>query len=206
MSSPRRKATYDDLSKVPEPFVAEIVDGELFVSPRPAVRHALATSAIGSPIFDRFHGPLVGALRCRASTTRGQRRPGDPERPGGWWILDEPELHLAEDVLVPDLAGWRRERLPSLPDVVGVTVAPDWVCEVVSPSTGTLDRRRKMPIYAREGVAHLWLVESLRTTVEVYRLERSAWVGAGTHTGAIRARIPPFETIELDLTRWWQRD
>lgn len=189
MSSPRRKATYDDLCKVPEPFVAEIVDGELFTSPRPAIRHALAASAIGSPIFDRFHGP-----------------PGDPERPGGWWILFEPELHLAEDVLVPDVAGWRRERLPSLPDVVGVTIAPDWVCEVVSPSTGTLDRRRKMPIYAREGIAHLWLVESLRTTVEVYRLENGAWVGAGTHTGAIRARIAPFEALELDLARWWQRD
>src|SRR5687767_14448562 len=185
MSSPRRKATYDDLCQVPEPFVAEIVDGELFSSPRPAVRHALAASAIGSPLFDRFHGP-----------------PGDPERPGGWWILLEPELHLGEDVLVPDVAGWRRSRLPSLPDVVGVTLAPDWVCEVVSPSTGVLDRRRKMPIYAREGVAHLWLVEPLQTTIEVYRLEDGAWIDAGTHAGDVRTYIPPFEAIELDLARW----
>lgn len=189
MSTPRRKATYDDLCAVPERFVAELVGGELVTSPRPALPHALATSAIGGQLFDRFNGP-----------------PGDPDRPGGWWILDEPELHLGDDVLVPDLAGWRRSRMPSLSNVVGVAVAPDWVCEVVSPTTSVLDRRRKMPIYARVRVGHLWLVDPLHTTLELYRLADGAWVHVGTHTGDVRVRLSPFEEIELDLTRWWQRD
>jgi Uma2 family endonuclease len=188
MSTPRRKATYDDLCAVPEHFVAEIVDGELVTSPRPAMRHALATSAVGSQLFDRFNGP-----------------PGDPARPGGWWILGEPELHLGEDVLVPDLAGWRRTRMPTLPDVVGVTLPPDWICEVSSPTTRTLDRRRKMPIYARECVEHLWLVHPLAATVEVYALQSGAWVMVSTHAGDVRVRVAPFETIELDLARWWER-
>ena len=136
VTAPRRRATYADLLEVPEHLVAEIIDGELLTSPRPASPHALAASAIGSALFDRFNGP-----------------PGGADRPGGWWILFEPELHLGEDVLVPDHAGWRRERMPALPDVVGFTLAPDWVCEVISPSTARIDRGRKLRVYAREQVA-----------------------------------------------------
>ena len=141
MSAAQRRATYDDLLAVPDHLVAEILDGELIVSPRPAARHARAGSAIGSVVFDRFDGP-----------------PGGPDAPGGWCILFEPELHLGPDVLVPDVAGWRVERMPSVPDVAAFTLAPDWVCEVVSPRTASIDRSRKMPIYAREGVRHAWLL------------------------------------------------
>src|SRR5262245_9089971 len=186
MSAAPRRATYDDLIAVPDPLVAEIVDGELLASPRPATPHARAASAIGSDLFGGFDGP-----------------PGSAGRPGGWWILDEPELHLGQDVLVPDVAGWRIERMPSIPDVVGITVVPDWVCEVISPTTGRLDRTRKMPIYAREGVRHAWLVDPLARTLEVYRLEAGGWVVAVAHGGDVSERVEPFAALALEIGRWW---
>src|SRR5262245_41941132 len=123
MGEARRRATYDDLTAVPEHLIAEIIDGELITSPRPAPPHALACSGILSVLFDRFNGP-----------------PGGESAPGGWWILYEPELHFGDDVLVPDLAGWRRDRMPDPPDIAYFTLAPDWVCEVISPSSERLDR------------------------------------------------------------------
>ena len=138
MARPKRRATYDDLIKVPEWKVAEIIDGELIATPRPATPHAHAASAVHAEVWGSHSGP-----------------PGSPERPGGWWIFFEPELHFGDDVLVPDVAGWRRDRVPVMPAAAFVTLAPDWICEVISPSTGTIDRGRKMRIYAREGVAHL---------------------------------------------------
>jgi Uma2 family endonuclease len=186
MARAPKRATYDDLMKVPEHMVAEIIDGELIASPRPASPHALAASGIGSDLFGRFNRP-----------------PGDPEAPGGWWILYEPELHLGPDVIVPDLAGWGRARMPSLPNVAAFDLAPDWVCEVVSPSTARVDRVRKMRIYARERVGHLWIVEPIARTVEVYRLEGDRWLVASTHAGADRTRAEPFEEVELDMSRWW---
>ena len=171
---------------VPEHLVAEIVDGELFTSPRPASPHALAASVLGSDINGRFHGP-----------------PNSPPNPGGWWILYEPELHVGDDVLVPDLAGWRRERMPRFPNTAAFTLAPDWVCEVVSPATGRLDRVRKLPVYGREGVAHAWIVDPLARTIEVYRLEAGRWMLAATHGGDGVARIEPFNAVELTLDRWW---
>jgi Uma2 family endonuclease len=185
MDGARRRATYDDLLAVPDTLVAEIIDGELFTSPRPAPPHALATSAIGSVLFDRFNGPPGGGAA----------------EPGGWWILDEPELHLGDDVLVPDIAGWRRERMPALPGEAYFTLTPDWVCEVISPSSGRLDRVKKMPVYAREGVSRLWLVDPIARTLEVYRLEGARWVVATPDAG--ETRIEPFERIEIDRRRWW---
>jgi Uma2 family endonuclease len=182
----RRKATYDDLLRVPDTMVAEILDGELYATPRPASPHALAASAIGSDLFGRFHRP-----------------PDDPQEPGGWWILFEPELHLGPDVVVPDVAGWRREKMPVLPNVAAFTQAPDWACEVVSPTTAAADRVRKMRIYARESVGHLWLVEPLAKTIEVYRLENGRWVVASTHTGSESVRAEPFDAVELEIARWW---
>jgi Uma2 family endonuclease len=186
MSSPKRRAVYADILDLPEHLVAEIVDGELYTSPRPASPHVLAASAIGSALFERFHQP-----------------PGGAEAPGGWWILFEPELHFRDDVLVPDLAGWRRARMPRLGNVAAFTLAPDWVCEVVSPSTGILDRSRKMRVYAREHVSHLWIVDPLPRTLEVYRLEDERWIVASTHGGNDRVRAEPFEQVELDPVRWW---
>ena len=182
-----RRATYADLLEVPDHLVAEIVDGELFTSPRPASPHALAASALGSILFDRFHGP-----------------PGNPNGPGGWCILYEPELHLETDILVPDLAGWRRARMPTVPNVAAFTLPPDWVCEVVSPSTGRLDRVRKMPVYAREGVGHLWLVDPPARTVEVYRLDAGRWIVASTHAGPEPICAEPFTELALDTRRWWR--
>ena len=186
VTSTRRKATYDDLLKVPEPLVAEIIDGELITSPRPAFPHALAASAIGSALFDRFNRP-----------------PGDPASPGGWWILYEPELHLGDDVLVPDLAGWRRERMPVFPKVAASEQAPDWVCEVLSSPTAPIDRGHKMRVYARERVSHTWLVNPLGRTLEVYRFEGDRWIVVSTHEGAKAVRAEPFDAIEIDMGRWW---
>jgi len=174
---------YGDLQQVPPHRVAEIVDGELHVSPRPASRHALASSRLGSelgPPFDRGRGG-----------------------PGGWWILDEPEVHFGEDVLVPDLAGWRRERMPEFPDTAFFTLAPDWVCEVVSPGTERLDRAKKMPVYAREDVLHLWLLNPVARTLEVYRLAEGRWLLLATDEGSARVRAEPFDAVELDLTSLW---
>jgi Uma2 family endonuclease len=185
VSVPKRRATYDDLVKVPEQFVAEIIDGELYTSPRPAFPHARSATALGSDLFNRFDGPPGG------------------ESSAGWWILFEPELHLGEDVLVPDVAGWRRDKVRVLPDVVGFTRAPDWVCEVVSRSTATIDRVRKMRIYAREPIGHLWIVDPILRTLEVYRLEDGRWIVASAHGGDETARAEPFDAAALDLTRWW---
>lgn len=180
-----RRATYEDLLKVPDIVIAEIIDGELITSPRPASPHARAASVIRGEL-DSF-----------------DRRLGGPGGPGGWWILFEPELHLGADILVPDLAGWRRERMPVLRDVPYFEQAPDWVCEVVSPSTGRLDRVRKMPVYAREQVGHLWLVDPLQRTLEVCHLEGRRWVLLSTHGDAASDHVEPFEAIEIDLSRWW---
>jgi len=185
-----RRATYADLEAVPANQVAEIIDGQLHVHPRPAPRHARASSALGGELFGPFDKGHGG--------------------PGGWVILDEPELHFGperdQDVLVPDLAGWRIERLPELPETAYFTVAPDWVCEVLSPSTEAIDRVEKMPIYAREGVRHAWLLNPLLETLEVFTLSPDRlWLLRSQHRGAARVRAEPFDAIELDLSLLWQR-
>jgi Uma2 family endonuclease len=179
----RRPASYSDIEALPEHVVGEIVDGELVVSPRPTPLHARASSRLG--------------MRLGAPFDLGEGGPG------GWWILDEPELHLGEDVLVPDLAGWRRERLPSLPRTAWFELAPDWVCEVLSPSTTRYDRAHKLPIYSRERVAHAWLLDPLARTLEVLRLGEQGWIIAAVHSGDARVRAEPFETLELDLLLLW---
>ncbi|MBI3800574.1 MAG: Uma2 family endonuclease [Deltaproteobacteria bacterium] len=180
-----RNATYEDLLQVPDHLVAEILDGELITSPRPASAHALAAWAIGQDA-----GPFA-------------RRPGGRGGPGGWWILFEPELHLGPDILVPDLAGWRRERLPVLQNVPYFALAPDWVCEVLSTTTARIDRVRKKPLYAREQVGHLWLVDPAVRTLEVYRLEGGQWVDIGAYGGAEMVRAEPFVAVAMDMSQWW---
>jgi Uma2 family endonuclease len=182
----RRPATYEDLLAVPDHLVAEILDGELYTSPRPAPRHADASSGLG------------GVLRSPFDRGRGG--------PGGWRILDEPELHLGCDVVVPELAGWRRERLPALPTDAYFSVAPDWVCEVISPSTAAMDRVKKLTIYAREQVRHAWLVDPLARTLEVLLLEGGRWTIRSTWSGLAVPRAEPFDAIELDLSLLWEED
>jgi Uma2 family endonuclease len=181
----RRPATYDDLRQVPEHMVAEIIDGELITSPRPATPHARAAWVLGGDLGD-FDGP-----------------PGGPDAPGGWWFLFEPELHFGADVIVPDLAGWNRARLPVIPNTPAIEQAPDWVCEVLSPSTARVDRARKMRIYAREGVGHLWLLDPLARTLEIYRLVDGQWVVVAAHGGDDGIRAEPFEAVTLAMQRWW---
>ncbi len=179
----KRGATYDDLLRVPSPLVAEIIHGTLYASPRPAVPHARATTVLGADIggpFDRGRGG-----------------------PGGWVILFEPELHFAEDVLVPDMAGWRRERMPQPPATAFIERAPDWACEVLSPSTQALDRSDKMDVYAREGVGHLWFVEPIARTLEIYRLESNRWIRVATFRDDALVRAEPFDAIELELGALW---
>jgi Uma2 family endonuclease len=179
----RRRATYDDVLNAPEHKVAEIIDGVLYLSPRPAFPHALATTSLSADLFSPF------------SKGRGG--------PGGWWILVEPELHFGEDVLVPDIAGWRHSRLPKAPDLKFATVAPDWLCETLSPSTEKLDRTKKLRVYARERVPHVWLIDALRQTLEVLVLRGSSLVTQATYHSDERVRLEPFEAIEIDLAYLW---
>jgi Uma2 family endonuclease len=183
-----RPATYDDLLRVPSHLVAEIIGGDLRTLPRPAPRHARVSSDLGGELYAPFRRGVGG--------------------PGGWQILDEPELHFGApglvDVLVPDLAGWRVERLPELPDTAFISVTPDWVCEVLSPSTAAQDRADKMPIYAREGVRHVWLLDPIAKTLEVFALgAENRWVLVLVEKASARVRAEPFEAIELDLAALW---
>jgi Uma2 family endonuclease len=183
-----RRATYADLEAVPPHKVAEILDGVLHVFPRPAPRHAHAASVLGMEIGFPF----------------GRGKGG----PGGWRILIEPELHFGPeddmDVVVPDLAGWRLERMPVLPRTAYFTVAPDWICEVLSPSTETVDRAEKMPIYAREGVRHVWLVRPASRTLEVCRLVADGMYGLlATHARDAIVRAEPFQEVGFELGALW---
>ncbi len=189
----RRRATYADLEAVPVGKVAELIGGTLHVMPRPTPRHANASSSLGTRLGTPFHFGEGG--------------------PGGWWILDEPELHFPDpspeapgdiDALVPDLAGWRRARMPALPETAWFELAPDWICEVLSPSTEAIDREEKMPVYAREGVAHAWLIDPIARTLEAYTLgPERRWRGPEIHRDTARVRLAPFDAIVLDLSSLW---
>src|SRR5262245_62006172 len=165
----KRNATYDDLREVPDHFVAEMFDGDLYASPRPAIPHTRAASLLGAALTGPFD----------------QGRNG----PGGWLILDEPELHFGNDVLVPDIAAWRRARLAALPAAASLGLAPDWVCEVLSPSTEKLARGEKLRVYARERVEYAWLVDPSRQTLEVLALDqRGPWTERGAFEGHANVR------------------
>ncbi|HVZ73942.1 MAG TPA: Uma2 family endonuclease [Polyangia bacterium] len=187
MALPRKKpATYDDVLAAPENLVAEIVDDELYLSPRPASPHAVAGAALLTELATEF----------------GHGRAGNS---GGWVILFEPELHVVGQVMVPDLAGWRRERMPEIPDAPFFTLTPDWLCEVLSPSTAALDRAKKMRKYARAGVTHVWLVDPTPKTLETYRLDGPGWRLVETYEGEAVVQAPPFEAFRLELARLWAR-
>ena len=189
----RRRATYADVEAAPQNKVAELIHGVLHVMPRPASPHAFAASSLGGELWGSF-----------------QRGRGGP---GGWWILHEPELHFPDptsagevNALVPDLAGWRVARMPHVPDVAFFTLAPDWVCEVISPSTEKVDREEKMPVFAREGVRHVWLLNPVARTLEVYELlPAGSWGRATTYRDHDRVRVAPFEAVELELDLLWRK-
>jgi Uma2 family endonuclease len=182
-----RPASYEDIIDLPEHLVGEIINGRLVTHPRPAPKHARCYSSLGALLGNPYDFGRGG--------------------PGGWWILDEPELHLMGHVLVPDLAGWRRERMPRLPETAWFELAPDWVCEILSPGTARVDRAEKLPLYAALGVSHAWLVDPDLHLLEAYRNDAGHWLLLGTWQEDALAAIPPFDAIRLELALLWgQRD
>jgi Uma2 family endonuclease len=187
MNTALKLATYEDVLRAPPHQVAELIQGVLHTQPRPALKHAYAASNLGGVIFDPF--------------SRGR------SGPGGWLILDEPELHLSGDVLVPDLAAWRRERMPKLPDTAFVELAPDWVCEVLSPGNAHYDRGVKMPRYAAAGVTFAWLLDPIEKTLEVFKLTSTRpakWVLQNTFSGAEPIYPEPFDALPFELNVLWE--
>jgi Uma2 family endonuclease len=180
-------ATYDDLLAVPENMVAELIDGELYASPRPSGRHGNVEISLAMLLGPPFHYGRGG--------------------PGGWLFHPEPEIHFGPrintQVAVPDLAAWRRERMPELPADHRFRVVPDWLCEIASPSTARLDRAVKMPLYAKHGVAYAWIIDPEQRLLEVFRLEAGAWRQTGAYSRDQRVSAEPFEVCELDLKDLW---
>jgi Uma2 family endonuclease len=181
----RRAALYEAYQKVPSTQHAEIVRGTLYVMPRPAPRHANAATVLAGDLNAPFHRGRGG--------------------PGGWWILFEPEIHFHEmEPVVPDIAGWRVERMPELPETAFFTVTPNWVCEVISKSTEAIDRNEKLPLYAERGVEHVWLVDPIAKTLEAHaHPESGRWREVRVYAGDVRVRVAPFDAIELELAALW---
>lgn len=183
VSEAPKRATYEDVLAAPEHLVAEVLEGTLYTQPRPRIRHAKAASVLGEELGGPFRRGRGG--------------------PGGWQLLDGPELHLGADILVPDIAGWRRSTLPDLVDEAYLTVRPDWLCEVLSPATQRIDRVIKLPIYRREQVPHVWLIDPSAKTLEVYRLDGASYRLLDTYAEDAVIRAEPFEAVELELGFLW---
>ncbi|HEY4241968.1 MAG TPA: Uma2 family endonuclease [Kofleriaceae bacterium] len=183
MVAPRLEtSTYADLERLPDNVVGELIHGALYASPRPAEPHAAASTVLGEELGPPFRRGRGG--------------------PGGWVFYDEPELHLGGDVLVPDMAGWRVERAPAR-GVTAFETAPDWVCEVLSPSTARLDRTVKRDVYARERVPFVWFIDPIEEVLEVFQLEGSRYALAQSAGGDAKIRARPFEELELELVFLW---
>ena len=179
----KNRASYEDLTSLPDNVVGEIVDGELIVTPRPARRHIDAAASLG--------GELIPSYRFG----RGG--------PGGWIIYHEPEVHFGDDVLVPDLAGWRKERLTTAPEEHRFADAPDWICEILSPATIRIDRVKKMRIYAQHAVPHVWIIDPAARTLDIFRLESGKWLLLDTFAEDDKVRAEPFQEIEIELGKFW---
>ncbi|MGC9193926.1 MAG: Uma2 family endonuclease [Syntrophobacteraceae bacterium] len=182
--SAKKKATYEDLYGIPENMTGEIVDGEMIVHPRPSRKHIFAASRLDKKLGAPYEF-------------------GEGGGPGGWIILVEPEIQLGEHTLVPDLAGWRKERFPVEEETNSISVAPDWICEILSPSTYRLDKIIKMPIYATCGVGFFWLIDPINRTLDAYRLESGKWVASGSFYEDDKVRAEPFQEVEFNLGDLW---
>ena len=190
MAKPALKHTlyeslYEQLMSLPENLVGEIISGQIHTQPRPAAPHAVAAAVLGMKIGHPFHFGDNG--------------------PGGWWILPEPEIHFIphREVLVPDLAGWRRQRLPTIPDIPHFELVPDWVCEVLSPATASKDRQIKMPLYAQYGVNYAWLVDPLDKTLEAFQSCQKSWILTGRFQNKEPVSVAPFTEISFALQDLW---
>ena len=179
----QRRATYQDVLDAPEHMVAEVIDGKLYTHPRSASPHGVACSSLADELISPFQKSRGG--------------------PGGWWIVFEQELLLGDDILVPDLSGWRRERMPVPPEASLITLPPDWVCEILSPSTRKIDLYKKRPIYAREGVSHQWLLDPGERTLEAFELRQGEWVPIASLQGNDPVSVPPFDAITFNLGDLW---
>ena len=180
-----RPSLYEQLEALPEGLTGEILNGQIYTQPRPSLPHVITATSLADELVSPFQKGRGG--------------------PGGWWIAVEPELHFIQDteVDVPDLAGWRRERLARFPQGHRVAVVPDWVCEILSPSTKSKDRMVKMPIYAHFGVAYAWLIDPLTHTLEAYALEGEAWREIGRFAGAALVSVAPFDAVTINLGDLW---
>lgn len=178
-----RPATYADIEALPPNMVGQILYGVLHAYPRPAPRHGIAANQLGYEITGPFrHG-------------RGG--------PGGWIFIVKPELHLGPHVVVPDIGGWRRERLTPLPDTAFIETPPDWIAEILSPSTQSIDRTDKLAVYAEYGVRHCWYVDPIARTLEVFALSGSKWLVEATFKDADPVTAPPFEVHTFPLSVLW---
>ncbi len=182
----KRQATYADLEAVPPHLVAEIIHGALVTHPRPSPRHASAAIAMGASLAPGNQWGKGG--------------------PGGWVFMSEPELHLSGNVVVPDIAAWRRDRLPNLPDTAWIGIAPDWVCEILSDSTERHDRNGKRSIYAEAGVPYLWLLDPRALLLEVFQLTAGHWLLSTTISGGQVVKAVPFEATPFPLADLWPFD
>ncbi|MGO9017319.1 MAG: Uma2 family endonuclease [Syntrophobacteraceae bacterium] len=180
----KKKAGYNDLYGIPENMTGEIINGELIVTPRPSPKHVYTASALDKKIGSPYQF-------------------GEGGGPGGWIILVEPEVKFGEDVVVPDLAGWKKERYPKTGETNWISITPDWACEVLSPGTLRVDRVKKMPLYSRYGVPHFWLVDPVAKILEVFRLESGRWSLLGAFSEDEKVRVEPFQEIEIDLSVLW---
>lgn len=180
----KREAIYEDLQGVPEGTVGEIINGELIVTPRPSRKHGFSAYALGGELLPPYQFGRGGG-------------------PGGWVIIGEPEVKFGENYLLPDIAGWRRERFPEAEETNRISVSPDWIAEILSPSTVRVDRIKKMAIYAEHGVPYLWLIDPVAKTFEVFKLESGGWLLRSVFGEYDKVRVEPFADIEIDLKNLW---
>jgi len=185
MSAVLKPSLYEQLLALPEHVTGEVLNGELYAMPRPKGRHGLAGRGLSGNLITPFDFGRGG--------------------PGGWWIILEPEVHFIRDVevAVPDLAGWRRERMPSVPEDHRFEVVPDWVCEILSPATAKKDRVVKLPVYARYGIAHAWIVDPEAQTLEAFDLREGRWTLIAALKDDDRVAVPPFDAVEFSLADLW---